>query len=525
MPRGIDAGRLRGRDARALVLLTLAALAWAGCPSDAKIGSHGDTLPPPETHDALADTGGADGAAEVGLGDTVPESRGPDAPVGEIDTAGPDLFPDTGVDAGGMGACETDRDCRPGWTCRTAWNGIPNVAEAAFAHRCEPAPSGAAAMGEACDKEGLDAPPCQNPDACYDGVCSGHCLSDADCAGDAGQVCQTTGFRLDFEVDGQADALLDLGLCKTIAGSRLTCLAEADCPADESCVPYQTATLPAGTDFALTGRCGSVPGGAGTYPAACAPRGGRACESGLCMPYAGGGFCTELCRSHRDCPQQVEYSGRTWGSVCMAMPFADGGSLDPEWAVYTPVCFLDFGSSLTDCTATRQCASGERCAAYLIATGPEQPASVEYLCVAGVNPQGGELGAACAGPIDCASLMCLKPEGAATGECSALCVSDGDCTGSPGLVCHADVVLRRPDPQFSVRVERCRRPASCLVCRGADDCPGDYHCVRIASGEHRCAPACTESRECPAKDGGPYCVESVAIDGARPRTCLPNTCP
>ena len=441
--------------------------------------------------------------------------------------------------------CEVDADCgTPGFLCRThaSFDQVPPV----WSHTCVMAPPEATAtLGEACTNNPADALLCDNPDLCYKGQCSAHCLSDADCATAAGgQTCSTAEIPFDVDADALLDAILPLAVCEPVPheGPMMECGTDLDCPAGEVCTPLE-GPAPEGAPYPyqIHQVCRSMPESFGAYGSTCGSAPGEGeCRIGFCITddvlHAVPDLCSRTCTAAADCPSKVTIEGTDHPSVCRSVIYGWNGTVASGDDLYVPVCWpVAPESSLLDCAGDLSCgATDHACVAWPIATDPTEPGTVEYLCIsnrgADGEPAKGQLGDACTGPQDCASLLCLPDTTPGAGYCAGPCQADVDCLGGgPFMVCDPHVAVDRGDDALDLITPQCRMARSCLPCEGDTDCVAGQVCVNIGGKSYvdlRCAPACETDGDCKSTDGGPTCEASISPTGVADgvKACMPPSC-
>lgn len=443
-----------------------------------------------------------------------------------------------GLAACGPRGCERNNDCRdPDFLChpRPASGG----GGAAWAHQCiERSESANAELGQACTNDPDSGVICPVSELCYKGQCAALCLSDGDCADEAGQVCAVVEVPVDSDGDGSS-VPLPLSVCEPLvhAGPLTECGSDADCTEpEEVCAPIQFAASDEEADFAFSIEryCRAMPSSFGEYgdPCGTAPGDGE-CKLGICInddvDQVFDPLCSAACSTRTDCPS-VELNGTTYPSVCRSITYgqatSDGGFDD----LFTPVCWpVAAGSSLEDCAETLACrAAGEACVAWVVAEGPTDFPTVEYLCTRAPSEvrEPAPLGASCGKNADCASLLCLPGQ---DGEsfCGSLCNpdnADGDCIeGGPTFVCDPHRAIDRPLSAFDAVIHQCRKAESCIPCERDADCTSGMACVTLA-GQSICAWTCDSDEDCELTDGGSNCIPSNGVSGEEVETCRPQAC-
>ncbi len=448
-------------------------------------------------------------------------------------------YPEIAFDTCWPGGCDTNSDCGAAQYCQWYGNGKSGD-EYDWANVCTPSGPGSATLGEECEadpEDNIPLPDCAGP-CLNDGTCSALCLDDGDCAGAAGMLCSWSAVGVDFEDDGEDDKWLPLGLCADFSGTQAPCADDAGCGGSEACDYY--AFIQAGGQYDAKGICAKTAPGEGAVGDACGGNSGVICKSGFCLSSQGDqpGFCTAMCSSKSDCPQNLElglFSG-VYNMACYAYLYSPGfdGTTDED-SVYVPLCrpALAEASSLSDCSESLSCPAGEACQAWPIAMGATGPAGKEFLCTgAGVFDGAGvfqlaeqELGEHCDilyesdSPFQyCKSNYCLPDVGKEQGYCGALCSSDADCAaGGPAMICDPLTLIDRPGANADVTVDVCKKQASCIPCSDHVDCTGDYVCVNAGGvgllANYRCAPPCSQDADCLGTDGGSSCEQSVDKQG------------
>jgi hypothetical protein len=473
-------------------------------------------------------------------------------------------------------SCTTDKDCSA-WSCRNldlAGDGSwmddvcfpkdcykekdcpdtdffcrPFIADTQdkFTGSCMMKPEETVGFGEVCDEnpdDNIPGPICVNPYMCIGGYCGGMCTVDGDCAEDKAQKCVTI-FEYDYDIDedGNADAYLPLWGCQTFphGGTAEDCMVAGDCDAGASTDVCQVFEFgPAAGDLALGGQCVTRDDAKGNFADLCGTAVGVNCNSGFCMgaDETNAGFCTETCLKQSDClPATIE--GTNYKSVCRSLLMGWNGTADRKDDIYLPLCLLTAGTdSLADCSADFTCAAeNESCVPFVIAANPDQPGTVDWLCMGNGEADTLELGAECnpfpaddfTGPY-CKTGLCLPGTVKGKGTCSKFCKVDDDCTGL-GL-CYAYPYIDRADDANDVYVNRCQQPATCVECSEDADCGPNYSCVNVGglgfTVDYRCAPTCVADADCTGTDGGATCKDSKDKIGdlEGKKACIPanGTC-
>jgi hypothetical protein len=446
-----------------------------------------------------------------------------------------------------------------------------------FEGSCTMKPANVVEFGEPCDEnpdDNIPGPICVNPYMCLGGYCGGLCTADADCATDKDQKCAVI-FEYDFDADedGTTDALLPLWGCQTFPGAAGDCDIPADCADGKTC-SWAEFGFAAG-QFSLSGTCVDENAAAATTGTLCSnavyditadgtdvtlntSESVASCQTGLCLGMLQGynetytqllsyGLCSETCNTRTDCPETVTVEGTVFKTVCRALLWSQNGTLEnANDDLFLPVCWtVGDTNTLTDCSADRYtCGEGEACNPFVIASTPDKPGSVDWVCLATYNGTialGGECNpnppltvgnppAAYEGPY-CATDVCLPDVQKDKGYCSKFCTTDADCTAlGADFVCHNYPYVNRVDDANDVYVPRCQKAASCIPCVEDADCTDGYSCVNAGGigflANYRCAPTCTVDGDCAGTDGGATCKESKDDLGNAEgkKACIPASC-
>lgn len=450
--------------------------------------------------------------------------------------------------------CTLDTDCADGEVCLANDDGRfdpPVLASLAGPHAireptdaryCVSPPAESTVTGESCDPlpDDLDdtLPPCES--YCTDGVCGGLCASDADCS-DPDLRCAHEASRVDVSNprDGTPDVVVGIGRCAPYPQATGACEVDSDCPPEEVC---KLVVQPAGLADAVTatapdllvarGVCIAADPAQQSYGSACGVTAqttgvAKLCRSGLCwrpLPkydalgssFPVPGRCSAPCGTRLDCAPMATTDEQAPGpAACLARSLSEGVDGAVEHRVYVSRCVGGLGnSSLEDCAASLSCAApGEACRVFPIARSPDEPATVEHLCVQGSDIQGA-IGAACAlepgGLVwPCAQGPCLPDADHVQGYCSGPCKTDDDCGGAVnGMFCDTSYVpIPRPAGVPAAVVPMCRKAKPCIHCESDHDCAGPYICSNTAPkgalAAMRCVPICGEDSDCPGSGCAP----------------------
>lgn len=294
------------------------------------------------------------------------------------------------------------------------------------------------------------------------------------------------------------------GTPKTVAS--LVGAEMAQLGADEICTPGYVCipSAPTADGKALQLRCVEPLAGAVAFGAACEKGGAavsRCKDDTLCIeaPGVAGAFCSQLCRSDRDCPADA---------YCLERASAAVGTSHVNLAYCTPKAKL----TATPCANEAACAAGQGCLSYGLRT--------ELLtCQAGGTKS---LGAACTADAECRSKECFdrqfrKPATGQRAYCSARCKKSSDC--APDQRCTRIVlgVNGTPaDPFDDVVAGYCQSlfvPVAASGCTADGDCAGTggdtcdtAHGLCFKTGAPSGA-ACTTDQACAL---GAVCLGSAA---------------
>ena len=468
--------------------------------------------------------------------------------------------------------CELNTDCPDdSFYCRYYYNGVKNpegdpdpndktkVTKPGWDPLCLKKLKGGAKPGEKCDPYTTDDddkyPKCENDGQCNGGVCGNMCKGDKDCAKD--MKCRTVHFGLDLSnpEDNIDDIYLKYENCVPLPGAEGSCLSSKQCKDGKQCKFFSTAIDPATqatpTDYKYTGGgvCTTDDAEQGKAGEICGPEstGKKLCKSGFCLGTSVN-WCSELCGKKSDCPDLVTIGQfGQYKMACRSFTMTANNTGDVRDTIYVPLCvpYGEQANPLTDCSATKKCGAQQTCWAFPIATGPDKPVNVEYLCVSnqnqpqqqGQNPPQPTLdpGAECnveAENQECKSRLCLPGNKAGKGYCSALCNSDADC--GTGMFCDKDNMgflgIARKDASKAGKVPLCRKKLSCTQCAYDWHCPTSFACTNLADAgtlaKQRCAPSCKSDADCAGTDGGSKCVEAVDVAGNKlaNKVCKPASC-
>ena len=428
--------------------------------------------------------------------------------------------------------CDINNDCvDPDFFCRTFYNGEATAELADWDHICLRKPNNAVPVGAACDFNPSDDFPgdvCENPIWCTNGMCSTHCSTDADCA-EGKQICGVETFPIDLnenDISGDVgDAFMSLSVCQPIKheGDLTECGGDADCTVPgEFCTPTQVAAPGGGAEFKFYCTSSENAAMTGAHGDKCMADTGNMCVNSLCLNFyqsADGQAvpsCFAACSSTADCPVDVEMlngDAANASGVCQAIRFSSNQNADIKDDLYVSICRPeDPASTLNDCsTATpgvgdpSVCnAASEACSPTTIASNPDVPAVVEFLCMSNLDSEGVQAakgpGLSCDAYYECTSLLCENTS--AGGVCSSLCdPSDAtSCDAVPGTACLAQVQIPREDPANEASVYKCLPPDStCVPCEVHTDCQPGYVCSNTGTQlqeNFRCVADCSETGTC-----------------------------
>jgi hypothetical protein len=295
------------------------------------------------------------------------------------------------------------------------------------------------------------------------------------------------------------------GQPKTVAAlqaGELTQLGSDDaCTPGYSCVP----DVAAADGKSLVLRCVAPMDGAVGFGQACTKGAGMRCKSdALCIesPGVAGAFCSQLCRSDRDCPAD---------SYCLERRSDAVGTSYVNLAYCTPKAKI----SGKVCTSEKGCAAGEGCLSFGLRTS----------LLTCVNKGGTKsVGEACTAGAQCRSTECFDREfhqwglghrAYCSGHCSknSDCAADQRCTrivlGNNGTPADPfdDVVSGYCQTLFSVVDPGCKNDGECAGTGGTtcDVTHGICYTVGAAAGA-----ACTTDTGCGV---GAVCVKGVSFPG------------
>ena len=469
--------------------------------------------------------------------------------------------------------CAADGDCGAGAFCRPFWNGVkkaggepdPNAPGKsiypAFQTMCQTIATSAVKPGATCDPYVASAnatkpgAACQNPYACREGNCGSLCQGNSDCAVD--QLCGVETFAFDLDnasgsgvSDGVPEFELALDVCAYLPQASGPCTGQSDCSGSSSyCKAFvhklelpKDAT-PIGSST-LNGVCVAMDGKAAQDGEACGAIANDAyCASGFCLNTLAkdgtqqAGYCADVCSGKNDCPSTIVNGGATYRNYCRSLHLSFNGTVDDvRDDLYLPYCQpTAMTNTLEDCSATKTCKTGgEQCQPMAIASGPDTPVKVEFVCTnVGATATKG-VGAACTlntsgGGSECASGLGCWPDAGGKGYCSALCSKNADCAvgGDKSLVCDlTHQWVPRVAASQTVIVPICKKAKACVPCVIDNDCAGAYACSQLGNSG-RCAPICASNADCAGKDGGGSCVDALGLNGAATgkKVCAPATCP
>ena len=288
---------------------------------------------------------------------------------------------------------------------------------------------------------------------CEGGRCSAPCVDDGDCDADLPMTCQTQSVEVE---GGSVDARICVGPDD--------CDRSADCTDPNVCFFLRT---PA--ELVTTCDDGNPTPG---HPSGYLCNGDTDCLNGLCL----NGQCAEPCVATADCPT---------GLVCGARVVTlDEGNMEVSVCVLPPedACARD-----ADCTAPDLCVARRR--------GDR----IDFVCGDG-NDGGGDTGDTCTTDADCSHNLCLS------GECTAPCGVDSDCSAANGELC---ATLRATVELGTVNVNVCTFPEPCLAARQCDmnttcyvrqlaNDAIDTVCLPPNSGGRGPGGTCTEDVNCAA---------------------------
>jgi len=441
--------------------------------------------------------------------------------------------------------CTMADDCRdPDWFCRPYWNGAELVEEVAFEPACRRKDDDAVGYGEACGVEGdgTGLPACAWSGGCFYNYCGGPCDADAACTEDAYCI-QGYEWNVDVDDDDEGDTYVNVDICQVWPheGDFTDCSSSDDCAGDSHC-QYRVVGSGVALDrtWAVEYKCRNDFDEQVSFGAICGGDTGKTCDSDLCLIPSGSetsqAMCTEYCTQASDCPAAITYEGLSYKNVCLSFQVGSQNNIDPADDLYVPYCWRtsSFGS-LESCEATRTCDDAtEYCRAHAIAGNPDEPTTVEHLCLDAKQSLSAQptkrVGEACDSWTECLGRSC-QPDGNGGNYCSELCLTDTDCensVGIEGLKCTLEVLIPRLDPANSATTNRCRLQKTCLNCSTDGECGGDQICVNaggyLDDADYRCGSPCENSEDC--TEDGTTCKEEVSPTGVPSgvKTCLPTNC-
>ncbi|MCG3173774.1 MAG: hypothetical protein GMKNLPBB_01975 [Myxococcota bacterium] len=349
--------------------------------------------------------------------------------------------------------CGGDSFCPAGYLCEPVLFQLPRDKLAVFPG-CVPTAEVRAGFGEPCPNGDGD---CKSG-GCFQTAgggprpfCSSGCDSDASCPD--GYFCSQ---------DARGRKFCDRRITTP------ACIGSSACGAGQACV--------FSTRGPVTFECGpargSLAAGERCDPEAPDPP----CESGLCLP---SGVCTGPCGAGAGCPT---------GMICAPFEFNQGDGTFSSLAI----CQDDPGS-LLPCQTSANCQKPEVCAVFLHPrSGEPQPRC------ANPNRNGGEAGASCRQPRDCANGVCLPQ-----GRCAELCVDNRGCA-SPLECLNATLqLIEGMDTPIKVCGEKSAQARPGSPCsNGRADCPG-LLCLNDGLNPPFCTRTCASDGDC--SDGAPIC--------------------
>jgi|GEM_PF-1122362 len=450
--------------------------------------------------------------------------------------------------------CDTDADCGNGLYCRFGYSGdVDGSGLPVWDNYCLPEFEGGVGLGAECDMDPDDSIPgdtCASEDMCIGGYCSAICTGDQDCGTD--QFCHLLEFTIeDLSTPGGQQGL-PLDVCLTYPGSKTSCLSNSECPSGERCETYlyrnpSGVTVGDGPIF-VDGLCVTATG-AGATGANCFS--GSDCAGGWCIGADAGanvpGFCSEVCSASADCPSVDAGNGQTLNGLCTNLFTGYGGdSREPRFRIYTSVCQFTEASA-QDCGpssgALGSCPSGESCGAFVIASGPNHPATPEYRCISNENPAGQpapslQLGQTCDPELEtpggetveqCLSGLCFEDSSA--GFCTQICDPTNDtCAsdlGNPTAFCDEVVSVPRKGAFASNAGSwnACRLDENCSPCALHEGCPGDRVCVNLGAdddflADFRCVPSCATGADCTDPEAASVCNTGADFFGTPAQGCF-----
>ena len=437
-------------------------------------------------------------------------------------------------------------DCGdPDWFCRPYWNGADKVEDVALAPSCRKKAEGTASYGEPCGLagDGTGLPECAWYYGCIDNHCSGPCGEDTDC-GDGESCLLGATWNIDVDDDDEGDATVNVDTCQVWphSGDLTDCVTDADCTDGEHCqyrVKGQDTEL--GRLWLVEFKCRTNYEEQAEFGEACGSDNGKQCGSNLCLvPSAvtdAKTLCTKTCKSKSDCPETVQYDGMNWKTTCKNYTVNSNQTDDPTQTVYLGYCWYTSPiASVEPCDAQMNCGGNlEYCRAQPIAGNPDEPVTVDHLCLdfsQGLDTiPTKHVGAPCSSWTECRGRTCL-PDGQGGGYCSELCTDDADCQnpdGLAGLKCTEHILVPRTNPEHSGKTNRCVLAETCLSCTDNNSCGGDYICLNVGGigptlTDMRCGALCDPEVGC--EDAAHNCIEKINQEGNTTGefACMPSNC-
>lgn len=212
-----------------------------------------------------------------------------------------------------------------------------------------------------------------------------------------------------------------------------------------------------------------------------------------------GGACLPECREDRDCAEGLE---------CRA-----ARCLTPE-------------PGGTICTGVADCPGGQTCIGGICeeltlntldaGTAPDPDAGAPGPGDAGVGPDGGApanlpYGAVCTRGTECASGLCLGPQGAPAGRCTRPCADNADCT-------YPDTCTDVPGAGRLCASTAAGAPPGDPCPGGNADCASGL-CLQLSANNSFCTQACAPLPTCPA---GMTCAPVPDGQGGALTLCVPG---
>lgn len=275
---------------------------------------------------------------------------------------------------------------------------------------------------------------------------------------------------------------------------------------DEACTPGYSCVpdVPAADGKSLVLRCVAPQDGAVTFGAACTKGAGARCKNdALCIeaPGVAGAFCSQLCRSDRDCPAEAYCLERK--SDAVGASYVNLGYCTPKAKV-----------AATPCTREAQCAADQGCVSYGVRTS-----LLTCQKVGGAKA----LGEACTANAQCRSGECFDREFHQWGAthrayCSGQCAKNSDCAadqrctrivlGNNGTPADPfdDVVAGYCQSLFAVVAPGCTANGDCVNVQAGDTCDVP-HGICYTTGALPGAP-CTADTGCGL---GAVCLKGVSF--------------